>query len=73
MTSGVLKVGAILALLMASAAGAYADNPTAVLEQERGYVLRYPGPLPEFSDSGPCYLGMHSQPFPNLPRVSVCP
>ncbi len=59
-----LKCGAILALLFAST-GAYADDPTGVLEQERGTLPRVHGRLPQFSDSGPCQRGMQSEPFPN--------
>jgi hypothetical protein len=66
MTRGTLRVGAILALLMASVAGAYADDPTGVLLQERGLAPIYPGPgpLPAFIDAGPCFQGMHSVSFP---------
>jgi hypothetical protein len=66
MVTGFIKAGAILALLLASGAGAYADDPTGVLLQERGQQPKYPGPLPEFTDSGPCYQGMHQQAFPNI-------
>jgi hypothetical protein len=61
-----LKAGAVLALLLAPAAGAYADDPTGVLLQERGDAPYYPGPLPAFTEGGICYQGMHSEPFPNL-------
>lgn len=65
MTSGLLKAGAVLALLMASTAGAYADDPTGLLLQERGQAPAYPGPLPAYTEGGICYQGMHSTPFPN--------
>jgi hypothetical protein len=61
-----LKAGAVLAFLFVSAAHSYADDPTGVLEQERGLLPKYPGPVPAFTDGGPCYQGMHSEPFPNL-------
>jgi hypothetical protein len=64
MTRGILKAGAVVALLLTSA-GAFADDPTAVLERQRGYVPRYPGRLPAFSDGGPCYRGMQTEAFPN--------
>jgi hypothetical protein len=44
MTSGLLKTGAVLTLLFASSAGAYADDPTGLLLQQRGEAPRYPGP-----------------------------
>jgi hypothetical protein len=66
MTSGLLKTGTVLTLLLASSAGAYADDPTGVLLQERGEVPRYPGPLPAFTEGGVCYQRMHSEPFPNV-------
>lgn len=65
MTSG-LKVSAVLALLLASGAGAYADDPTGVLLQERGLAPKYPGPVPPYTEGGMCYQGMHSEPFPNV-------
>ncbi|MGA2041895.1 MAG: hypothetical protein ABSG83_00840 [Roseiarcus sp.] len=65
MLRGILKAGAFLVLLSASG-GAYADDPTAVLLQERGDAPIYPGPLPEFTEGGLCYQGMHSEPFPNI-------
>jgi len=67
MTKNALKFGAVLALLLASGV-AYADDPTGVLLQERGLAPKYPGPgpLPEFTEGGMCYQGMHSEPFPNL-------
>jgi hypothetical protein len=64
MTNRMLKFGAVLALLLASG-GAYADDPTGVLLRERGLTPRSDGPLPEFSDFGPCQQGMQSYPFPN--------
>jgi hypothetical protein len=66
MTSGLFKTGAVLALLLASVGGAYADDPTGVLLQERGLAPTYPGPLPAFTEGGVCYQGMHAQSFPNL-------
>jgi hypothetical protein len=65
MIRGVLKSGAVLALLLASSAGSYADDPTGILLQERGQQPTYPGRLPRFTDGGPCYKGMHQQAFPN--------
>ena len=64
MTIRVLKLGAALALLLAPAGGAYADDPTGVLLQQRGLAPRYPGPgpLPAIIEGGPCYQGMHAQP-----------
>jgi hypothetical protein len=59
-----LKAGAVLGLLLASGA-AYADDPTGVLLQERGLLPRSNGPLPLFSDSGPCQRGMVQEAFPN--------
>jgi hypothetical protein len=61
-----LQCGAVLGLLLAGGAGAaYADDPTGVLEQERGTLPRSNGPLPRFSDSGPCQAGMQQEAFPN--------
>ena len=65
MARTIMKAGAVLALLLASGA-AYADDPTSLLLQERGQLPPYPGPLPEYTYSGPCYQGMHSESFPNL-------
>ena len=65
MTRATMKIGAVLALLLASSA-AHADDPTALLLQERGQLPTYPGPLPEYTYAGPCYQGMHSESFPNL-------
>jgi hypothetical protein len=59
-----LKCGAVLGLLLASA-GAYADDPTGVLEQQRGTLPRAHGHSPKFSDSGPCQRGMQQESFPN--------
>jgi hypothetical protein len=57
---------AALLLLVAPTAGAFADDPTGVLMQERGQQPKYPGRrLPAFTDGGPCYQGMHQQAFPN--------
>jgi hypothetical protein len=47
------------------ATAAFADDPTGILLQERGYMPRYPGKLPQYSDGGPCYRGMVSEAFPN--------
>jgi hypothetical protein len=54
--------------MLAIPARAYADDPTGVLLQERGEAPVYPGPgpLPEFTEGGMCFQGMHSVPFPNL-------
>ena len=64
MTTCAFKLGAAVALLLASAAGALADDPTSALLQQRGLAPVYPGPgpLPAFTESGPCYQGMHAQP-----------
>jgi hypothetical protein len=59
-----LKLGAVLALLLASGA-AYADDPTGVLLRERGLTPQSNGPVAEFSDFGPCAAGTESYPFPN--------
>jgi len=64
MTNQILKCGAVLALLLASS-GAYADDPTGVLEQQRGTLPAAHGHLPRFSDAGPCQRGMQQQSFPN--------
>lgn len=66
MTRQLLKCGAVLTLLLASAS-AYADDPTGVLLQEQramapGY---HNGSAAAFSDVGPCQPGMQSEPFPN--------
>jgi hypothetical protein len=68
MMNGFSKVGLVLALLLTSGAVAYADDPTGVLLQERGQAPVYPGPgpVPEFTEGGVCFQGMHSIPFPNL-------
>jgi hypothetical protein len=66
MTNGILKTGAVLALLLASSVSSYADDPTGILMQERGQQPKYPGRLPEFTDGGPCYQGMHQEAFPNV-------
>jgi len=61
-----LQCGAILALLIGGGVGAaYADDPTGVLEQERGTLPHANGPLPRFSDVGPCQRGMQQESFPN--------
>jgi hypothetical protein len=65
MTRGLLQAGAVFALLLASVASASADDPTGVLLQQRGLAPVYPGPLPEFTEGGICYQGMHTQSFPN--------
>jgi hypothetical protein len=66
MSRRVLRIGLGLALLLAPAVQAYADDPTSILLQERGEAPRYPGPLPPFTEGGVCYQGMHTQPFNNL-------
>jgi hypothetical protein len=63
-TRAIMRAGAVAALLLASG-GAYADDPTSVLLQDRGESPVYPGPLPEYTYSGICYQGMHSEPYPN--------
>jgi hypothetical protein len=60
-----LKAGAVLGLLLGSGVVAYADDPTGVLLQERGLLPRSNGPLPLFSDNGPCQRGMVQVSFPN--------
>jgi hypothetical protein len=64
MRIGLVKAGAALALLLASAAGVYADDPTGQLLQQRGMAPRYPGPgpLPAYTEGGVCFQGMHSEP-----------
>ena len=64
MTRAIMKTGAVLAFLLVSG-GAYADDPTSVLLQDRGQLPVYPGPLPEYTYSGICYQGMHSESFPD--------
>ena len=58
------RAGAALACLLTCSAGAYADDPTGVLLQLRGIAPPYPGPgpLPAFTEGGPCYQGMHAVP-----------
>jgi hypothetical protein len=65
MIKNALKCGAVLAFLASGGIAAYADDPTGVLEQERGTQPRTHGQLPQFSDSGPCQRGMQSESFPN--------
>jgi hypothetical protein len=65
MSRSVLRIGAAIALLLAPAAVAYADDPTGVLLQQRGEAPRYPGPVPAFKEGGMCYQGMHTQPWFN--------
>jgi hypothetical protein len=60
-----LKCGAIVGLLLGSGAFAYADDPTGLLLQQRGELPRSNGPLPKFSDFGPCQRGMQQEAFPN--------
>ena len=62
MLRGASTVAAVLAGLLASQAVARADDPTGVLLQMSGMAPRYPGPgpLPAFTEGGPCYQGMHS-------------
>jgi hypothetical protein len=52
-----LKAGAVLALPLASNSSSLADDPIGVLQEESGQQPKYPGPgpLPEYTDSGPCY------------------
>jgi len=60
-----VKAGAVAAFLLVSG-GAYADDPTSVLLRDRGQLPAYPGPVPEYTYSGICYQGMHSEPWPNM-------
>ena len=65
MTRQLLKCGAVLTLLLASAS-AYADDPTGVLLQEQRMMAPgYHNGGAAFSDVGPCQPGMQSEPFPN--------
>jgi hypothetical protein len=68
----VLTVGGIVALLVSSSA-AFADDPTGVLLQERGEMPRQAGPIPEFSDVGPCGAGTQSESFPNAQGFRCIP
>ncbi|MGD0720879.1 MAG: hypothetical protein ABR970_07505 [Roseiarcus sp.] len=71
MTKTILTTGAVLALLLASG-GAWADDPTGVLEQEHSihhswhhhHHGMHEGRA-AFSDVGPCTRGMQSEAFPN--------
>jgi hypothetical protein len=65
MIRATLKCGAILGLLLGGVGAAYADDPTGVLEQERGTLPHANGPLAKFSDVGPCQRGMVQEAFPN--------
>jgi len=72
MTSGVLKVGAILALLMASAAGAYAGQSYCRSRTRKRNVLRFPDHCQSFLTQGHAIWAC----IPSLSqtsRVSVCP
>jgi hypothetical protein len=62
MVRSALMAGAVLAGLFASSTVALADDPTGILLQLRGMAPQYPGPgpLPAFTEGGPCYQGMHS-------------
>jgi hypothetical protein len=70
--ANMMKFGAVLAFLLTSA-GAYADDPTGVLQQERQanqpmahkHHKAMKSGRAAFSDSGPCQRGMQSEPFPN--------
>jgi hypothetical protein len=64
MSRSILRTGAAIALLLAPAAVAYADDPTGELLQQRGLAPRYPGPgpLPAYIEGGVCFQGMHSEP-----------
>ncbi|MGA2042544.1 MAG: hypothetical protein ABSG83_04145 [Roseiarcus sp.] len=71
MAKTILATGAVLALLLASG-GAWADDPTGVLEQEHaihhGWHHHHRGMhegRAAFSDVGPCGRGTQSEPFPN--------
>ena len=69
-------VSATLALLLASSAAAYADDPTGVLMQEqRAHHWRhhtYEGRA-AFSDVGPCGPGTQSVAFPNAQGFRCVP
>jgi hypothetical protein len=75
MTNRALKLGAALAILLASGA-AYADDTTGVLEQmqraDRPYAGHSPGAT-TFSDVGPCGPGSQSEPFPNAQGFRCVP
>ena len=60
-----LQCGAILGMLLGSGVVSYADDPTGLLLQQRGQLPRSHGPLPRFSDNGPCQRGMQQEAFPN--------
>jgi hypothetical protein len=68
MTNRTLRYSALFAFLLASA-GAYADDPTGVLESEQWanqpLTPQQRASLPAFSDVGPCQPGMQSESFPN--------
>ncbi|WP_158813885.1 hypothetical protein [Methylocapsa sp. S129] len=68
MTHTVLKAAAVFALLLVPTVSAYADDPVGVMLQDRGEAPRYPGPgpVPEFTEGGVCFQGMHTEPFPNM-------
>ena len=72
MTKNLLKYGAVLALLLASAS-AYADDPTGVLLRERGQAPGQNGQVAQFSDVGPCQAGTQSEPFPNMQGYRCIP
>ena len=73
MTKTILKTAAVVAVLLASG-GAWADDPTGVLEQEQsmhhGWRHHHHHGMREgrsaaFSDVGPCGRGTQYEPFPN--------
>ena len=65
MTKGILMAGAALALLLAPAHRAAADDATAVLLMMRGEAPVWPGPVvPEFLSRGQCFQHMHYESFP---------
>jgi hypothetical protein len=59
----ILRIAVAAAALTVSA-GAYADDPTGILLQERHQMPRQ-GHAARFSDLGPCQRGTQSVPFPN--------
>lgn len=77
MTRGMLKIGVLATLLLASAS-AYADDPTGVLLSEQrwaeGQTAGHHGAQQaQFSDVGPCQAGMQSEPFPNAQGYRCVP
>ena len=56
---------AIAASLACGSTVAFADDPTGVLLQERHQLPPSNGPVPAFSDWGPCQAGQTQMAFPN--------